>query len=142
VKHLKNFIKKYFTHFSWFYTHLRHRLFFTLALSLVVAVLDGFGLAMFLPLLQVADGSGQVEPETLGNLRFLVDSLSNMGIVLTLYSVLLVIVSFFLLKGVARFAEAYYKVTVRQYFIKKIRFDNANKLSNYSYKAFVQADSG
>jgi uncharacterized protein (DUF486 family) len=134
MSYLKTFIKRYFTHFAWFYTHLRHRLFITLALSLVVAVLDGFGLAMFLPLLQVADGTGQVEPETLGNLRFLVVSLSSMGIVLTIYSVLLVIVIFFLLKGVARFAEAYYKVTVRQYFIKKIRFENANKLSRLSYK--------
>ncbi len=108
----------------------------------MVGVLDGFGLAMFLPLLQVADGAGQVEAGGLGNLRFLVDGLERMGITLTLQSVLLVILFFFSLKGIARFIEVYYKVTVRQLFIKKLRFDNVNKLSNYNYKSFVLADSG
>lgn len=142
MKQLKDFIKKYFTHFAYFYSHLRHRLFITLMLSLLVAVLDGFGLAMFLPLLQVADGTGQVEPESLGNLRFLVDALQNSGFALTLFTVLIVILIFFVLKGIARFFEVYYKVTVRQFFIKKMRLDSITKLSRYSYKSFVLADSG
>jgi ABC-type multidrug transport system fused ATPase/permease subunit len=142
VEHLKKLIKKYLTHFSYFYVHLRYRLFLTLALSLMVAVLDGFGLAMFLPLLQVADGAGRVEAESLGHLRFLVDGLQSMGVALTLYSVLLVILVFFVFKGIAKFGEGYYKVIAGQYFIKQLRFDNVDKLSNYNYKAFVMADSG
>ena len=142
MKQLKYFIKKYFTYFSYFYTHLRFKLFVTLGVSLLVGVLDGLGLAMFLPLLQVADAAGKVEAESLGNLRFLVDTMESMGIALTLYSVLLVILFFFALKGIAKFIEAYYKVIVRQFFIKKMRLDNVSKLNNLTYKAFVLSDSG
>jgi ABC-type multidrug transport system fused ATPase/permease subunit len=142
LKYLKDFVKKYFTHFAYFYGHLRHKLMITLALSLVVAILDGFGLAMFLPLLQVVDGTGQVQPENLGHLRFLVDVLQYVRMEHTVYAVLVIILLFFILKGIARFIESYYKVTVRQYFVKKMRFDNVNKLSGYKFKTFVSADSG
>jgi ABC-type multidrug transport system fused ATPase/permease subunit len=142
VDRLKAFIKKYFTHFSYFYTHLRHRLFIALLFSLVVAILDGFGLAMFLPLLQVADGGSSVDAEALGGLRFLIHSLQGMGITLSLTTVLLVILVFFSLKGIAKFVESYYKVIVRQHFVKKMRFDNVNMLANMQYKGFVLSDSG
>jgi len=136
------FIKGYFSHFTYFFTHLRYRLLLALVLSLVVAVLDGFGIAMFLPLLQLADGNSNVDAEPLGNLRFLVDGLNGMGIVLSVYSVLVVIVVFFFFKGIARFAETYYKVVVRQYFIKKMRFSSIDRLLRYNYTSFVLADSG
>lgn len=74
MKLFKDFIKKYFQYFSYFYSHLKFRVFISLTLSLFVGVLDGFGLAMFLPLLQMADGSNQeVDTEQLGSLSFLVD---------------------------------------------------------------------
>lgn len=138
----KQLVKKYLTHFSYFYIHLRHKLFIALGLSMAVGVLDGFGLAMFLPLLQMVDESSNATAEGLGNLRFLIDIMENLGINLTVSSVLLVILFFFTLKGVAKFFESYYKVLVQQYFIKKIRFDTISKLSSYSYKAFVTADVG
>jgi ABC-type multidrug transport system fused ATPase/permease subunit len=139
---LKALVKKYLTHFAYFYTHLRYRIFIALALSLTVGVLDGFGLAMFLPLLQLVDGAGTTNPEALGNLRFLTDGLQGLGINLTIVSVLLVILVFFMLKGIFRFAESYYKVLLSHYFIRKVRFANIDKLSNYSYKAFVSSDVG
>lgn len=107
-----------------------------------MAVLDGFGLAMFLPLLQVSSGEATINSETMGSLQFIIEGLQNLNIPLTLTSVLLVILVFFSLKGIARFFESYYKTIVRQYFIKKIRFDNVDKLSNLKYKAFVLSDSG
>jgi subfamily B ATP-binding cassette protein MsbA len=107
-----------------------------------VGTLDGFGLAMFLPLLQMVDGQQTANPESMGNLRFLVDGMKGIGIGLTMTTVLLVILFFYILKGLARFAEAYYKMILSRYFIKKLRFANIDKLGNYSYKAFVMADVG
>jgi ABC-type multidrug transport system fused ATPase/permease subunit len=139
---LKFFIKKYLKHFAYFYHYLRYRIFIALGLSLAVGTLDGFGLAMFLPLLQMVDEQKGANPETMGNLRFLVDGMAGIGIPLTVVSVLLVILGFYVLKGFARFGESYYKMVLSKYFIKKLRFANIDKLSNYNYKAFVMADVG
>jgi ABC-type multidrug transport system fused ATPase/permease subunit len=138
---IKALVKKYLKYFSYFYTHLRYRVFIALVISLIVGLLDGFGLAMFLPLLEMVDGKS-TDPENLGNMRFLVDGMSWLGISMTVTSVLLVILFFIMLKGVARFVEAYYKVLQARFFIKNMRFQSIERLGNYKYKAFVMADVG
>src|SRR5690606_8353230 len=96
---------------------------------------------MFLPLLQMIDG-GEGNGDGLGKLDFLVDGMESLGIPLTISAVLLVMIGFFLMKGLFRFLEGYYKIYLQRYFIKKLRFANVELLSNYSYKSFVMADSG
>lgn len=143
MNYIKFFIKKYFQYFTYFYSHLRYRVFVSLGLSLIVGVLDGFGLAMFLPLLQMVNGSKQeVNTEEMGSLSFLVEGLQDLGIPFNLYSVLLVILLFFSLKGIMKFFEGYLRVVYQQFFIKKIRIQNAELLANFEYNLFVNADSG
>lgn len=142
MSYLKSLIKKYFTHFTYFYIHLRYRIFIALSLSILVGLLDGFGLAMFLPLLEMVDGKAEASSEALGNLGFLVDGLKALGLTLDLKTVLLVMLVFFMLKGLAKFFESYYRVIVQQYFIKKLRLENVEYLTNYNYKAFVTSDAG
>jgi ABC-type multidrug transport system fused ATPase/permease subunit len=142
LNHIKSFIKKYFTHFTYFYVQLRHRILIALSLSILVGLLDGFGLAMFLPLLEMVDGKVEASSEAMGNLGFLVDGLKALGLTLDLKTVLLVILLFFMLKGLAKFFETYYRVIVQQYFIKKLRMENIDYLTHYNYKAFVTADAG
>lgn len=110
-------------------------------LSVLVGLMDGFGLAMFIPLLEMI-GDGGASAEGLGNLSFLVKGLSKMGMEFNLVTVLLTMLFFFVLKGIAKFVEQYYKVIVQQYFISKMRLDNVDKLTHYQYKAFVTADAG
>ncbi|WP_158860491.1 ABC transporter ATP-binding protein [Lunatibacter salilacus] len=138
---LKKFVKKYFYYFSYFYRFLGHRLLISFGLSMGVALMDGLGLTMFLPLLQMLDG-GEGTGEGLGKLSFLVDGLEAAGIPLTILSVLLMMVVFFGIKGVFKFVETYYKVVVRQYFIQKLRYQNIDLIVGYSYKSFVLSDSG
>src|SRR5690606_40525621 len=88
---IKSLIKKYFTHFSYFYSHLRSRMLVAFALSAAIGLLDGLGLAMFLPLLQMIDG-GEGSAEGLGKLDFLIKGLTQMGIPLTVSAVLGVMV--------------------------------------------------
>lgn len=140
---LQNTFKKYFENFSYFYSFLGYKIFISVGLSLIVGVLDGFGLAMFLPLLQMIDGStSEIQSDQMGKLSFLVDGLHSVGFVLSLQTVLLVMLAFFTLKGFAKFIEGSYKVILQQMFIRKIRFSNINLLSNYKYEAFVTSDSG
>jgi ABC-type multidrug transport system fused ATPase/permease subunit len=145
LNRLKKVLKNNFASFFFFYGFLRHRIFVTLLFSLFVGTLDGFGLAMFLPLLQMVDGNhtaGNYNSEGMGNLSFLVEGMKYTGMPLTLTTVLLVMLVFFLLKGFFRFAEGFNRVINQRYFIKSLRFSNIDLLSNYSYKSFVLSDSG
>ncbi|WP_209332910.1 ABC transporter ATP-binding protein [Lunatimonas salinarum] len=133
--------KKYFTYFRFFYGFLKHRLIVAFALSIGVGLMDGLGLTMFIPLLQLIDG-GEGSAEGLGRLAFLVDGLKALGIPFTLVPVLLIMVLFFLAKGAFKFMESYYRVRMRRYFIQRLRFQTIDRLSELSYKAFVLSDSG
>lgn len=139
---IKGLVDKYFKDFSYFYRHLRYRVFIAFALSFTVGVLDGFGLAMFFPLLEMTSGEMKASGEGLGGLSFLIRIFELTGVSLTIYSVLIVIAIFFTLKGVAKFAEQYYNVIVQQYFIKRLRYESVKKLGNIQYKTFAVSDAG
>jgi len=140
---IKNFLKKHFSSLAFFYRYLRYRLLLLLVVSILVGLLDGLGLAMFLPILEfVADSGTQATTESMGNLAFLLDGIQNLGLELTLTVVLLAMLAFFTLKGVAKWLESYLNVIYQQYFIRKIRVENIDALTEYNYRAFVTADAG
>ena len=139
---LKGFLKKYFSSFLFFYRYIRYRIFIAISLSIFVGVLDGFGLAMFLPLLQMVDENTAVNPESMGKLRFLFDALDFVGLQVNLKSVLLFLCLFFILKGIVKYISGVYAIVVRQYFIRTLRVKLLNNLNQISYKAFVKSDAG
>lgn len=139
---VKDYIKQKFSHFYFFFKYLRFRVFIVLLLSLFVGFLDGLGLTMFLPLLKIADGNKEATSENLGKLSFLVEGLNNLGIQLTLLNILIFILLFFTLKSIASFYSNYYRLAVRQFFVKKMRIKLISYLSKFSYKLYVQSDSG
>lgn len=139
---IKGIVKQKLSHFYFFFKYLRFRVFVVLLLSLFVGFLDGLGLTMFLPLLKIADGSMEATSENLGKLSFLIDKLNSIGIKLTLLNTLLFILFFFSLKAIASFYSNYYRLSVRQFFVKKMRLRLLTSLSKFSYKLFVESDSG
>lgn len=139
---LKGLIKKYFSSFAYFYRYLRHRLVVVLLLGLAVGTLDAFGLTMFLPLLQLADGTGEATGEGLGQLSFLVDGLSAVGVKLTLLVALIMMAIFFVLKGMATYFSEAYKVKTAQVFMSSIRLKLTSLFTRYSFKDFVSTDVG
>ncbi len=140
---LKQIVKNYLGNFSFFYSHLRYRIFFSVALSILVGVLDGLGLTMFIPLLNMVDPSNKgVDPDTLGGLSVVVESINSFGISLNLVNVLAFMCSFFILKGLAIMLEGFYQVKLQQFFIKKIRLNYIKGINNLSYKTFVLSDVG
>lgn len=142
VGKIKEFIKKHLVHFSYFYSQLGYKVLVALGLSLIVGVLDGFGLAMFLPLLQMIDGEARPDDQTLGGMEFLIEGLEKIGIGLTLQSVLVTILVFFVLKGGVKFCQSYYNVLTLQTFTRNLRVRFAKKLGNYDFQSFVGLDSG
>lgn len=142
MKLLKQFVKKYFQNFAYFYRYLGYRVFTVMALSILVGLLDGMGLTMFLPLLQMADGKNSTDSESLGNLGFFVEGLNNIGIDLTLINALIFLMVFFALKGIATYASNVYKIYVRQFFIRTLRLNLVDGFTKYSFKSFVLSDIG
>jgi ABC-type multidrug transport system fused ATPase/permease subunit len=142
MQNIKNILKKYFSSLALFYRHLRYRLVVVFILSVFAGVLDGFGLAMFLPMLEQINGDGSGASEQMGNLSFLVDGLAYLGFDMTLTVVMMTMLFFFTLKGIVKFAEQYKKVIYRQYFIRNIREDNITSLAKFSYNQFVLSDAG
>lgn len=113
-----------------------------LLLSIVIGLLDGLGLTMFLPLLQMADGDLATSGEGLGNLGFLVDSINSLGIDLNIKVVLLMLFVFFVLKGIVVYIASVYKVKINQFFVSTLRINLTTLFTKYSFKAFVTADVG
>jgi len=139
---IKSLFQKYLKYFIYFYKHLGYRVLVAFLLTGVVGILDGFGIAMVLPLLQMIDGTNEFDPEVLGNMRFITDFIANMGFELNIKTILLAMLVFFFLKGIARHFDLYYRVRLRFFFMKKLRFENVEMLKGFSFKYFVLSDSG
>ena len=140
---MKKLLKNLLPQLAYFYTHLRYRLVVLLATSILVGFLDGLGLAMFLPLLELLSEDGKTaSTDQMGNLSFILDGLAALGLPFTLAVVLLTILFFFTLKGIAKWFSSYLNVVYQQYFIRKIRVENIDALSQYDYRHFVVADAG
>jgi subfamily B ATP-binding cassette protein MsbA len=140
---LKGIIEKNFKYFFFFFSYLRFKIFVLIALSLLVGLLDGFGLALFIPLFQVAvDDSGQTGTPELGQMDFLLDFINSVGFELNITNILIFMTLLFMFKGVFKFFDSYYKVSLQIFFVKKLRFKMLDGMEDVSYQNFVGMDAG
>ena len=140
---LKEVFKKYFKYFFFFYSYLRNKIFILIALSFFVGILDGFGLALFIPLFGVASGEANLNtPPDLGEFNFLLDFMSDNGIGLNVGNILIFMTFLFLLKGVFKFLDSYYKISLQILFVKKLRFKMLNGLESVNFQSFINLDAG
>jgi subfamily B ATP-binding cassette protein MsbA len=109
---------------------------------MMMAILDGAGLAMFLPLLKIASGEKLESGDEMEDLDAVLDVITGLGLPLTVLSVLILMLFFFLLKGVAKYGTGFYKVILNKRFANNIRLQNMRLLANYDYEKFSKADSG
>lgn len=140
-----NYFKQQLRHFIFFYSYLGNKVFVLLFLSLLTGFLDGFGLAMFIPLIQVA-GEESIDDsqvsESLGILKFLVTWISKSGFELTPLVILTFLFVIFLTKGLIKYLEGHYKVMVQMFFVKKIRYQMVDSLGNMDFRDFLKLDAG
>ncbi len=138
----KIFLKDYFYYFSYFHRYLGYRVFVSLSISLLVGLLDGIGLALFIPLIKliVNDSANLNSAE---NLDFISDLIINtLGLLPSLLNIFVLIFIFFCVKGIAQFFETFIRILYQQYFIRKIRLSNINSLIRFDFRNFLKADSG
>jgi ABC-type multidrug transport system fused ATPase/permease subunit len=139
---IKQLLTKYFENLAYFYKHLRYRLFLMIVLGVLVGVLDGFGLAMFMPLLEMVNDTKQANGSSLGNLSFLIDAMESIGLSLNLTSVLIIMIFFFIIKGVIKFMLSIYNAILRKFFIDKLRNQLLTSINQIKFKYFVTSDVG
>lgn len=138
---VKELLTKHFKYFVFYYRQLGVKIFFLLAISSIIAFLDGIGLTLFVPLFQVAD-SGNANGESLGKLQFVIDFFNRLNIQLTVGVILIFLILLFGLKGLVKLFERYYATRMRVSFTRSLRIKLISGLCDLSYPAFVSLDQG
>ncbi|WP_127127366.1 ABC transporter ATP-binding protein [Pseudoflavitalea rhizosphaerae] len=113
-----------------------------LLLSMLISLLDGIGLAMFIPLLQtVADPADKTMAGS-NITRYFTDLIHWAGMPLNVTSILLAMVLLFWGKGLVRYLQMRYYARLRQLFIRKVRLSLVDSLQALPYSGFLSFDSG
>lgn len=140
---LNIFFKKYLRNFSFFYSYLGYRVFVLISFSIIVGLLDGFGLAMFIPVFQLASGNEDAAlSDSMGELKFLIDWMAKFGFDLNLNSVIIVMITLFVLKAILKFVDGWYKIKIQNRFVRNLRNGLVDGLSELDYKNFLNLDAG
>ena len=136
--------KSFWGHFNFYYRITGKGLLVYLGLSILVSLLDGLGLAMFIPLLEFVGGAEKEvsTKESLGQLHYLVDFLQSLGFELTVTTTLMMLVILFTLKGIIKFIQLDFYATTRQTFMIKVRRELFKRLEKLSYSGFLELDAG
>jgi ABC-type multidrug transport system fused ATPase/permease subunit len=129
-------------YFKFYYSVVGKKLFVSVFLSVAVSILDGLGLAMFMPLIQSVSGNGGTPKESMGHLHYITDLITGLGFTLTLGSVLGALTVLFTFKGICKFFELKFQARLVQYFMKKVRHSLVSGLEHISYRGFTQLDAG
>ena len=139
---MKEFIKKRFHSLYFFYQFLGFRIFILLLFSLLMVVLDSLGIAMFVPLLQIADHSQSIDATDDKVIKYTTLIFDFLHIDLTIINMLLLLVVLFGLKAVFYYYANKYLAINQQYFSREMRTRMIVGLKNISYKNFIKLDIG
>ena len=130
-------------YFKFYYKLTGRRLLVTLFLTMIVSVLDGIGLAMFMPLIQAtSSGTASTSASNLGSLHFITDFIQSIGFTLNITTVLGFLVLLFVLKGAFKFLQLNFLTQTKSLFLKKVRNLLISDLEALSYKGFLKLDAG
>ena len=138
---LRRFLKTHFSTFFFFYEHLRFKVFLILLSSFITALFDGIGISMFVPLLNTSANTNVMVPPTVKD-NFVQKLMSELSFNNSLNSILLFMLLIFIIKGITRFIEVYYRTLCRVFFMKRIRNLMVNGFERVQYAYFIQADMG
>lgn len=140
---IKTIIKKYFKHFSFFYSYLKNRILLSLIFSVIVGFLDGIGLLFFLPLLMSDSKVPNITSEdSSGTFDFLGDWISSIGVNFSFGQIIFLVIGVFVFKNFIRFIEKTYAVFNQRYFVVKIRKQCIHLFRDYKYSSYTKSDSG
>lgn len=124
------------------YKQLGNKFWIVLLLNSVLVFLDGIGIAMFVPLLQLTEAnvsSGTAPNEVMVKLQTLFQAVS---IELSLANILLLILLLFTAKALFYFGSQFYQNKIMMDFVHAMRYRNNEALRTLSYKSFLKKGFG
>ena len=127
--------------FKYFYKKLKNKIFISVFASLIVGVMDGLGLAMFFPLLKIANGQDAIS-DTNEYLVYIYKMIETFGLSVNLQSILIFICVLFMIKGISNYISKIYRVSLRHLFMRKLRIEIVESLNSLEYKTFVFTNPG
>lgn len=136
------FSNNFIGYFKFYYRIIGNRMLVYFILSITVSLLDGMGLAMFMPLLQAVSGSPETTSESLGQFQYIIDGMKAVGMELNVNTVLIVLVVLFCFKGIVKFIQLKYAVKLKHYFISKVRNHLVTNLQGLTFNGFLKLDGG
>ena len=139
---LSNYKNNSLGYFKFFYNVVGNKIFVSIALSIIVSILDSVGLAMFMPLIQSVSGGENSGGSSMGYLHYITDFIQLLGFPLTLGTALATLAIIFTLKGAMKFIELNYQAGLMQYFMKKVRYELVEGLQRISYRGYTNLDAG
>lgn len=141
---MKKFLKNKFSTLYFFYQYIGNKIYAVFGFSALMVVMDSIGLALFIPLLQIADqASGGDEGDINGNITLVVNRVfGSLNLDISIQNMLMFIVFIFILKGIFTYYSAKYKALTEQMVSLKMRTVLANSVKNLSYKEFVMTHVG
>jgi len=141
-KKKKNRNKKFsLSYLVYFYKIIGKHTYVYFFLNFVIGLLDGFGLVMFVPILQVASGD-VVARESLGYLAPILDFFNWIGLPLTLLNGLIIMVLLFAIKGILVYMRAIYFTRLRQKAALKMQTTLVRKFEAVSYEGYTKLEAG
>jgi len=111
----------------------RKSVFIILLLSLLIAIFDGFGIGIIVPLL---NSNGNDLHYSFGNSSVGLLSRFNLDFNLELREAIVFVVVVFLLKAIMRFSLNFIRIQMRSYFIKSIRQRIYTSVFNLEFSTF------
>ena len=140
---MKEFLKGKFTTLYFFYQYIGAKLYVIFGLSSLMVLMDSVGLALFIPLLQIADGKSNSLDSSEGKIEIFVNNLfQQIGLSLTIPNMLLFIILIFLLKGFFYYYSSKFNALAQQTVLLRMRTRMANSIKNLNFKEFVMSDIG
>ena len=130
-------------YFSYFKNIAGRHMYGYILVNLLVGLLDGLGLAMFIPLLGIASGiNANTGDENSDVINFIVNLFNSVDINLNLVNALLVMVVVFSIKGVFYYLRNVYFIKIRVKSVSLLRLNLIKSLNELSYSGFTKLEAG
>ena len=130
-------------YFSYFKNIAGRHMYGYILVNLLVGLLDGLGLAMFIPLLGIASGiNANTGDENSDVINFIVNLFDSVGVNLNLVNALLFMVAVFTIKGIFYYLRSVYFIKIRVKSISLMRLNLIKSLNELSYSGFTKLEAG
>jgi subfamily B ATP-binding cassette protein MsbA len=141
IKNFKTILAKRFSLLYFFYRFLRTHMIVLLLFNFLTVMMDGLGITMFIPLLQVADSQGVESADNILT-KGVFWLLNVIHVPVSIPAMLGLILLIFILKSLFNYYADIFQLVTLQNFMKDIRRSNAIGLRDLSYRMFASIDTG